>query len=196
MIFSTAHLVNKLVGYSRQLSRVFVRKDDDMHVAMFQQLPSSFINSSVFATKVLEQSVWVVELVRGLSCPYRNYAKIRLKWWPLPSQWTRFLLPDMFLHVYQVLFHCLVRCIDLSAKLTQQCSYLSLGLHVLLSLEPQVTPGRQSGFKLWCCVISNLPTITLQMQGQINSSLEATYWLPKQNNSSMGWMMNIVQNYN
>ena len=53
----------------------------------------------------------------------------------LRSQWTRFLLPDVFVHVPQVLFNSLAGCIDLPAKQTQLSSDITLGLHFQLLLE-------------------------------------------------------------
>ena len=68
----------------------------------------------------------------------------------------RNLLPDMFIHDSQVLFHRLAGCIDtVPAKLTQQSSDNSLDLHLKLL----VAQGRRA-FGTWlsircsdCCLI-------------------------------------------
>ena len=73
---------------------------------------------------------------------HRHSAEIHIKWAHF-CRWTRFLLPDMFVHVLQVLFHCLAGCIDLLGKLTQQCRNMSPNIHFQLLLKPKVAQGRR-----------------------------------------------------
>ena len=53
----------------------------------------------------------------GTRVSYRNSAEIRLKWsHRVLASLVRFLLPDMFIHDSQVLFHRLAGCIDTLAS--------------------------------------------------------------------------------
>ena len=151
-----------------QLSGIFAVANEDLRAGMFWRSTSIFNSSSSVSRQNCLNRAFVSYWSRKFQWDaaggsltresYRNSVTWngRIEFWhqcyPLRSLWTRFLLPDMFVYVSQVLCHCLAGCIDLPAKLTTCLSVFIFSFHCNLKSLRVVDHSEPGfGFRFFQC---------------------------------------------